>query len=216
MVNSLRNNPDHGLAYCLTAEKSTDGIVRYHDGSKKHYSGSITEKLFINTTISVCAAVFKKNVHNDIYFETQLKVFEDSDFFLRLSVKTKYIFVEGIRVIITLSNDSLSRSAGIHCSRILVLERFYFNLGGDKFVSKKVAFKKLSRACRRVAEEHRKNKNKKAALYLYRRAIKYRPMDFRLYPGLLRSCLIKKDNLPDWQMPKPLEINSGLIMGEPE
>jgi glycosyltransferase involved in cell wall biosynthesis len=150
MVNSLRNNPDYGLAYCLFLTKSTNGIVHNHNDIKRRYSGIITDKLF-GSAIPPGAAIFKKNILNDIYFDTQLKIYEDADFFLRLSVKTKYLFVDDIRIIRTLSNDSLSRSAGTNCSGILVLERFYLNLGGNKFISKKTAFKKLSRACRRVA-----------------------------------------------------------------
>jgi glycosyltransferase involved in cell wall biosynthesis len=203
MVNSLRNNPDYGLAYCSTSAKNTNVIIHNHNETEKRYSGIITEKLF-GSVISPCAAILKKNILNDIYFDTQLKIYEDADFFLRLSVKTKFLFVGDIRVITTLSNDGLSRSAGTNCSGILTLERFYFNLGGNKFISKKTAYKKLSRACRRVAEEHRKNKNKKAALYLYKRAIKYWPTNFRLYMVLSKSYLTKKDNLPDWQMPPPL------------
>jgi glycosyltransferase involved in cell wall biosynthesis len=204
MVNSLRNNPDCGLAYCLTSSKGSDGIIRDYDSPERCHSGSITQNLFVNSVIWSSAAVLKKSLCDGIYFDIQLKNSEDSDFFLRLSTKTKCIFVDGIRAIRTSSSDSLSNSAGINCSRFLVLERFYFNLDGDKFVSKNAAFRKLSKACRKVAEKHRKNDNKNAALYLYGKAIKYWPTDFRLYWGLLKASLIKKDNLPGWQMPSPL------------
>lgn len=206
MVNSLRNNPDCGLAYCLTSAKGFNGIIQDYDSPERCHSGSITQDLFANSVIWSSAAFFKKSLCDGIYFDTQLKNSEDSDFFLRLSTKTKCIFVDGIRTIRTLSSDSLSNSAGINCSRLLVLERFYFNLDGDKFVSKNAAFRKLSKACRKVAEEHRKNDNKNAALYLYGKAIKYWPTDFRLYWGLLKASLIKKDNLPGWEMPDKLNL----------
>lgn len=204
MLDALRKNPDCGLAYCLTSVKSANGEIKNYDSSQRCHSGDITEQLFMNSVIWPSATIFRKSISENIFFDTQLKNAEDSDFFLRMSAKAKYLFVEGIRAIRTASPDSLSNFAGINCARILSLERFYFHLGGDKLVSRNAALKKLAKACRRIAERHRKNNNKKAALYLYKKALRYQPTDVRLYIGFAKAVIMTKDNLPDWQMPKPL------------
>ena len=51
-------------------------------------------------------------------------------------MKTKFIFVPGTRVTRRFSSDSHSNAAYTDSSylRALSLERFYFILGGDKFV----------------------------------------------------------------------------------
>ena len=67
-----------------------------------------------------------------------------------------------------------------------------------------VASKKLSHQYRKVAKHHRKLRHRKAAMYLYQKAIRYRPFDVRLYIGWARSLLIIQDAWQDWQIPLEL------------
>jgi hypothetical protein len=99
----------------------------------------------------------------------------------------------------------LSCSVGVQPTRILVLERFYFQLGGDKVIPARIARRRLSHACRKVAKARRSNGCRATAICLYKRAIKYWPFDLRLYCGLGQSMLLSKtkDPNPEWQMPGP-------------
>ncbi|MBU1260889.1 MAG: hypothetical protein KKE31_06325 [Planctomycetes bacterium] len=72
-----------------------------------------------------------------------------------------------------------------------------------------------------LANSVRKFYGKPMILYdlgLAAKAIRYRPMQIRLYLDLLKAyCLDKKhDKMADWQMPKPLETNINSIMEEPK
>jgi len=59
-----------------------------------------------------------------------------------------------------------------------------------------------------VAEAYRENGKRRAAVSLYKRAIKYSPLDTRLYVGLLKSFLLDShgDSEPDWEIPEPLDM----------
>ena len=74
-------------------------------------------------------------------------------------------------------------------------------------IPRAIAKRKISHACRKVAEAKRLEGSLYAALCLYKRAIRYWPFDLRLYLGLVRSLLLikKNDQNPNWKMPEPLK-----------
>jgi glycosyltransferase involved in cell wall biosynthesis len=207
MVANLENNQDFGVAY------SPITLV-YRDGSRiKSYkrpegkSGWITLDLFKSSFIWIFAAVFRRSVWKDFYFDEQLnKTSEDSDVLLRLSLCTQFLFIPQVETFHRISTDSISAQTGVDCTRLLALERFYFALGGDKIVPPKIAGRRLSHAVRKVAEHQRKKGAKIAALKLYKYAIRYWPYDVRLYWGWLKTSLLNVDNDPEptWKMPEPL------------
>ncbi len=207
MVSHLENNSEFGAVYSPIT-------VVYPDGSKvksykmpKDKSGWITLDLFRNSFVWPSAVVFRGSVWKDFYFDELLKrSYEDSDAFLRLSMHTQFLFVPEVEALYRISADSISSEAGVACTRILVLERFYFELGGDKVIPAKIARRRLSHSCRKVAEDRRRTGARVAALGLHRRAIQHWPYDPRLYLGLLRVLLLRssKDQEPNWKMPQPL------------
>jgi hypothetical protein len=159
------------------------------------------------------AAVFRSEVWQDFYFDELIKKsYEDSDAFLRLSMKTKFLFVGNVEAFHRISSDSIAAAAGVACTRLLILERFYYELGGDKIVPAAVARRRLSHACRKVAEERRKSGLRRAAMQLYERAIRYWPYDLRLYLGYLKTLFLRssKDQEPDWRLPERLGDPIGL------
>jgi hypothetical protein len=78
--------------------------------------------------------------------------------------------------------------------------------------------KKLSYAYRSAAKKALKTGCRKAAIELTKMALQYQKWQIRLYLDLIKAYSINKknDKMPDWQMPKPLEINSGFVAGEPK
>lgn len=206
MLASLRLNEKYGVAYASVGFICKDGKKDVRIKEKYRPSGWITQSLFRRGFVSVQATVFRKRIFDEALFDEYLKSAEDSDAFLRLSVKTQFFYVPKVCVYLRDSTDSLSKSVGINCNRILSLERFYFQLGGKELILPHIARLKLSHAYRQTAKKYRLAKNRKAAIFLYGRAIKYYPLDLRLYLDMLKSLMLERgnDRLPEWKMQEPL------------
>ncbi len=205
MVSALKANPEYGLAYSLVTVRFDDGSVIKSYKAPEGRSGWLTKELFERGFVWTSAAVMRASVLKDFRYDEALRAsYEDGDFFLRLSVRMPYCFVAGVEAIRREHGENLSRKTGIQPTRILVLERFYFELGGDKVVPAGVAKRKLSHACRKVARSCFRDKKRTAAIYLFGRAVGYWPFDVRLYLALLRALMLRKvaDPEPDWQMPQ--------------
>jgi len=208
----LENNSEFGAAYSPIT-------VVYPDGSKvKSYkrpegkSGWITLDLFRNSFVWTSATVIRKSVLENFWFDEVLeRSYEDGDYFLRLSTRIQYLFVEGVQAIKREHSKNLSHKTGVQPTRILVLERFYFSLGRDKIVPAKIAKRRISHAYRKVAEAYRREAKRSAAIILYKHAIKYRPIDLRLYLGIGQAWFLSRKNDPNplWQMPEPLGESLG-------
>jgi glycosyltransferase involved in cell wall biosynthesis len=209
LVKELKENPDYGMAYSSVTVVTPEGkqIPFYKADSCR--SGWVTEDMFKKGFVWTSSSVFRKDVLNGIWYDENLKKStEDFDAYLRLSTKCRFLYVPRITTYHRALPDSLSNIKGITCSKPLVLERFYFNLGGDKYVSKKVAYKKMSHSWRKVAQQYYKAGYRKAAIKVFSRAIKFWPLDIRLYLRIAQAFLINKnsDKSPDWQMPSPLGL----------
>jgi glycosyltransferase involved in cell wall biosynthesis len=207
MVSRLANNNEYGAAYSPITVVYPDGrrVKSYKRPAGK--SGRITLDLFKHGFIWTSAAVIRKSVLNNIYFDESLRYsYEDGDFFLRLSTRCMFLFVEDVEAIRTEHSENFSAKIGTKPTRILVLERFYFQLEGKAHISSVTARRRLSHATRKVAEESRHNGGRTAAIFLFKRAIKYWPYDIRLYCGLWKSFVMNKlkDPEPNWQMPEAL------------
>ncbi len=207
MVSHLENNAEFGAAYSPITVVYPDGRKAQSYKKPEGKSGQITLDLFKRGFIWPSAAVIRKSVLKKFYFDESLRrSYEDGDFFLRLSTRCQFLFVGDVAAIRREHAENFSAKVGVLPTRILVLERFHFRLGGDKLIPAGIARRKLSHVCRSVAKERRYEGNRSAAITLYKRAIKYWPLDLRLYLGLAQALLLakKKDQMPNWQMPELL------------
>jgi glycosyltransferase involved in cell wall biosynthesis len=207
MLANLGNNQSFDAAYSPITVVYPDGrsINSYKKPEGK--SGWLTLDLFKRSYIWIFAALFRRSIWTDLYFDEQLKrTCEDSDVLLRLSMRTQFLFVRQVEAFHRISPDSISAQTEADCARLFVLERFYFRLGGDKIVPAKIARRRLSHAARKVAENSRKKGARMAALKLYEYAIQYWPYDARLYWGWLKTLFLDpaKDTEQSWKMPHPL------------
>lgn len=212
MVGSLECNPEFGVAYSPIRAFYPDGRKSESQLTRSDKSGWVTLDIFKRGFVWPSASVFRMSAWKDFHFDETMRCsYEDGDAFLRLSLKTQFLFVPEVESLYRVSDDSISSVAGVSCMRILVLERFYFKLGGDKIVPYKIARRRLSHACRKVAQARRKTGLRQAALKLYTRAIRYWPGDLRLYLGLMKTLLLSKKNdlEPKWRMPEPLGMPVG-------
>ena len=207
MIRELEKDSDFGAAYSPITAVYPDGrkIISYKKPEGK--SGWVTKDLFKQGFVWPSAAVFRRTAWQNFFFDEAIRCsYEDGDAFVRLSMHTKFIFVGEVEAFHRMSDDSIAVKAGVACTRIQVLERFYYQLGGNKIISTPAARRKLSHAYRKVAKDRKETGHKTAALKLYKRAIRYWPVDLRLYPELCRTILLnrKNDPEPDWQMPREL------------
>ena len=207
MIAALEAKPEFGLAYAPITVQFDDGsrIESYKKPIGK--TGWVAIDLFLHSFVWTSAIVIRREALKDFHYDESLRrSYEDGDFFLRLSARTPYLFVDGVEAMKTEHTRNLSREVGVQPTRILVLERFYYELGGHEMIPATVARRRLGHACRAVAEVKRRQRARTAALTLYRRAISYWPFDWRLYPGLGRTLLLggRADPEPHWRMPDPL------------
>lgn len=208
VIEQLKKNKDYNAAYSRVICISQDGTKKDMSTDKRYFSGWMVKSFFESApSLFPSAICFSKSLFNDIFWDerTELIGAEDYDLFVRISVKTNFLFVPNTSVIKRWRPDNLSSNllpTGT-VNGAQTLERFYFNLGGDKFVSRKTATRKISHRYRKASKEFRKLGNRRAAILLVKKAIHHYPLDFRLYGDLVRAYLLskKKDKLPNWQMP---------------
>lgn len=217
MIDSLQENQQYGAAYCMRTMLYKNGLIKASYQDKFFHSGQITQQLFQKTFIQTSAICFRRKNLQGIFFDESLTNGEDVDLWLRVSTKTEFLFVPNTQIIYRPqepSSEMLDFTPN-RCNRIRVLERFYFKLGGDKHIPHKIAMRKLSNACRSAAKEAINDSCRKAAIDLLGKAIQYEKWQPRLYLDLLKAYSINKknDKMPNWQMPKPLEINKNYIAG---
>lgn len=212
MLEKLKEKPEYGAAYCGRAIGYPDGRVGTNCEPDHSKSGWITQELFLKNRLAAVrtpGTCFHRDVLEGFEFEPLLRNAQDIDAWLRLSLKTKFLFVTEVCFIHRGSNKhgisprTMRTGSG---NKILLLERFYFRLGGDKIIPRRQAMRTISHAYTSAAERHYKLNHRKACLYLFRKAIAYYPYDYHCYKGFLKALLIgkRKDKLPDWHMPEPL------------
>ena len=206
MIGAISKKPEYSIGYCQRTLLFPDGSTIQADISGK--CGSLTEELFKKSFIQTSTICFRSEVLDGLRFEESIGNSEDGDLWLRASTKGKFLFVPELSVVYRegFNKETDDELTGKEFNRIRVLERFYFRLGGDKYVSKAVAYKKLSHAYRSVAKKCYKLNRKTAAVYLLGKAASYCPSDVRLCFDKIKSQLLSKkdDPEPNWQMPADL------------
>lgn len=206
VIGQLERNPEFGAAYTPVTVVYPDGTKKKSHKAPEGRSGRLTVELFLKGFVWPSASVFRRSVWEDFFFDENIRrSYEDGDAFLRLSMKTLYLFVPEVEAFYRISEDSISSEVGVACTRILVLERFYYRLGGRDVVPAITARKRLSHACRKVAKDRLGKRLRTSSLKLYGRALRYWPFDPRLYVEAGRALMLSKagDKAPDWAMPGP-------------
>jgi len=211
MIKSLQDNAQYGAAYCMRTRLFDDGSTQPSYQKEFFFSGNITERLFEKTFIQTSAICFRREILKGLFFDESMANGEDVDMWLKVSTRTQFLFVPDIQIIYrqrAMADETVFDSR--YCNRLRVLERFYFKLGGDKYVPRKTAMRKLCNAHRSAAKKAIQADCRKAAIELTQKAIRYQPLQIRLYLDLFKAYGISKanDKIPDWQMPAPLaEMN---------
>jgi glycosyltransferase involved in cell wall biosynthesis len=211
MISRLQQNPKYGAAYCMRTLLFEDGSTEPSYQKEFFFSGQVTAQLFQKTFIQTSTICFRRETLKDIFFDESLARGQDVDVWLKTSTRTEFLFVPDIQITYRQQPPpAAAKFDSKYCSRARVLERFYFKLGGDKYISHKAAMKKLSYAYRHAAKKALKAGCRKAAIELTKTALQYQKWQIRFYLDLLKAYSINKknDKMPDWTILPPLDLHA--------
>ncbi|MHC4952028.1 MAG: glycosyltransferase family 2 protein, partial [Planctomycetota bacterium] len=111
MVSSLEDNPDYGVAYTAATNHFPDGGVEEYR-AEACCSGWITRDIFDRFFVLCQTSVIRTHLLDNIFFDEQLNIAEDTDFLLRLSCQTQFLYIPNARVIRRVQINSLSQENG--------------------------------------------------------------------------------------------------------
>ncbi len=186
----LRANPHLSIVYTPMKPIRMDGTPMAGH-SKPCHAGRLTRALFQSIFIHDPAAVFHRRViHQCGGFDESLPVCVGHEFWLRVSTKFEIGLIDEPLALrrwheqsLTLSNRALGRRV-----KAAMLERFYFERGGDEFITRKEAFRRLSRVHYAAGKMLLRQRQSGAREFLGK-AIRYRRWNLKAYPLYLVSLL---------------------------
>lgn len=144
---------------------------------RKLYSGFVTKYLFQDIFVHSCGSMFPKNALEETGgFDTSLPVCSDYDLWLRLSLKYRFIALP--KPTFKRRRHPGNLSAGSLRNRITeleVLERLYYEKGGNAVIPQRIALKKLSREEYKVGKYSLIEKDPVAAVRYFRKSLRRHP-----------------------------------------
>lgn len=211
MTSTLDSTPHYGTAYCSPTNVSTDGTIVKAYRSKYCKSGWIGQFYFKRGFVACQGLVIRAQFLSGFYFDENLDTYEDMDFILRLSLRTRFLYVPNTHVVHRIQKNSLTRCDGIrriHHNQVRLLERFYYETGGKYIISRTAAKTRIGRACRSVGLSYYRAGALKAATFMFKRAIYYNKLDVAAYCGSLKTLtkFRNSDTMPGWSPPEPLPV----------
>lgn len=149
----------------------------YGSCKRKLYSGNITRYLFQNILVHSCGSMFpKKALEIANGFDTSLPVCSDYDLWLRLSLEYRFIALTGPTFKRRRHAKNLSAvSTENRLLELKVLERFYYEKGGDRIVPKRIAMHRLSGEEYRVAIAALRERKVQVASEYLRKSFRHYP-----------------------------------------
>ena len=108
MVKSLQARPDFGVAYSKTM--MFGDVCGEYGASAKWISGFVTADLFTGKlSMLPSSTVFRQSVWDGIRFETSLRSCEAFDVLLRISTRTKFLYVPDLHAMHRERDDTAAR-----------------------------------------------------------------------------------------------------------
>ena len=146
LVKVVENETGDVIAYGSYVRIDQDGKV-YGKCKRRLYSGNITTHLFQTIIVHSCGSIFPRKILKDaVSFDTSLNVCSDYDLWLSLSTKYRFIALPSPTFKRRRHSNNLSTLSFDNClSQFKVLERFYYEKGGDKLIPPQLASKVLSK-----------------------------------------------------------------------
>jgi glycosyltransferase involved in cell wall biosynthesis len=192
MVNVMEAEGGEVIVYGPYLRIDQKGHV-YGRFKRRLYSGYVAKYLFQNIFVCSCGSMFPKKVLEMADgFDISLPVCSDYDLWLRLSLKYRFIALAEPTFKRRRHTGNLSvLSTENHIIELNVLERFYYENGGDSVVSKRVAMHRLSREEYRVAAAALRERKLQVAREYLRKSFRRRPNPkslIMMLPAMLKRC----------------------------
>jgi len=192
MMNVMEAEGGEVMVYGPYLRIDQNGHV-YGKLKSKQYSGYITKYLFRNIFVHSCGSMFPKKVLEMANgFDTSLRVCSDYDLWLRLSLKYRFIALAEPTFKRRRHTGNLSTlSTENYIIELKVLERFYYERGGDSVVPKRIAMRRLSKEEYRVAVAALREKKSQIAREYLRKSFRSYPNPkslFMMLPAMFKHC----------------------------
>ena len=146
LVKVMETGVDDVVAYGSYVRIDQDGNI-YGKCKRKLFSGNITKHLFQTIIVHSCGSMFPIKILKDgVTFDTSLRVCSDYDLWLSLSMKYRFVALPNPTFKRRRHSGNLSTVSFENClTEFKVLERFYYEKGGNKAIPPKIAMKVLSK-----------------------------------------------------------------------
>jgi glycosyltransferase involved in cell wall biosynthesis len=187
----LDEHPDLRVVYSPMAAVREDGTPMVGH-SKPCHAGWLSEKLFLSIFVHDPATVFHRSVIEEVGgFDESLRVSIGHEFWLRVSTKFEFGLIDQPLALRGWSETSLTRSKRSRSNRykVRVLERFYFERGGDRLIPPGKATRRLAKVNYHAGKALLAEGKRAAAIPYLRKALGYRPTYLRVWGYLLRARL---------------------------
>lgn len=188
----LREHPDLSIVY--TPMAPFDGATgrRMEGHSKSCRAGRLTAELFQSIFVHDPAAVFHKRVIETCGgFDESLPVCVGHEFWLRVSTKFAFGLIDEPLALRRWSETSLTRSNRLRGRRIKarMLEDFYFHKGGQDFLPRAAAMRRLARVNYSAGKLLLRQFRCREATEHFAKALHFQPGFWKAYPFALLSVL---------------------------
>lgn len=160
-----------------------------HIPSHKFYRGYVLEKIYIDNFICMSSVLIKKTIFNDIgLFDTNLKMSEDYEFWLRAA--TKYVFDYVDESLVEYRIHSAQASSR-YLERLKAIEQIYdmHAVSINRYIPKQSIDKSKALHFCNYGFYYKSNGNKSRAFLMYAKALLYCPYQLKIFKymlGLLR------------------------------
>jgi len=191
MMNVMEAEGGQVIVYGPYLRIDQNGHV-YGRFKSKLYSGYVAKYLFRNIFVHSCGSMFPKTVLETANgFDTSLPVCSDYDLWLRLSLKYRFIALAEPTFKRRRHTGNLSAlSTENRIVELKVLERFYYERGGDSVVPKRIAMHRLSKEEYRVAVTALRERKLQVAREYLRKSFRRHPNPKSLI--MMLSAMLKR------------------------
>ena len=188
-IAQLAGHPDIGLTCAGSRLVDVDGN-ELGKRWKPIQSGNVTEELFGDCFVTMPTVLVRKSV-TDLagMFDTTLRVNSDYEYWLRISLLTRFAGIDEALVDVRRSPTSLTKQNRPEkaCIALRSLEHFYNELGGQEAICPQAASRRLARLSFVAARAQLRAGCREKARDLFARSLDYRPT-FRAALGRLRAA----------------------------
>ena len=176
MVRIMESETEDVIVYGSYLRIDENGKV-YGRCKRRLHSGKITRHLFETILVHACGSMFPtKLLKQSPAFDSSLRICSDYDLWLRLSTKYKFVALDEPTFKRRRHSANLSKACYRNCLiEFEVVNRFYYESGGRRYIPEAIAKKVFSRKMFRAGRYAVKEGLYEQACELFGRSCQYRP-----------------------------------------